>query len=101
MNKKAVENISEMNRQMKKLKKSPPTNRKRKVEMDMPSPLTPLNLVMENNRFNQYTEIKQMPSRNMVYPSTMVMNSSEGPEPPGLFDQGLLFDDSHSVERSP
>ena len=66
MNKKAVENISEMNRQMKKLKKSPPTNRKRKVEMDMPSPLTPLNLVMENNRFNQYTEIKQMPSRTMV-----------------------------------
>ena len=40
----------------------------------------------------------------MLYPSTLVINSSEGPEPPGLFDQGTYdkyFDDSHSAEISP
>ena len=44
----------------------------------------------------------QVPSGHVIYPSTMVINSSEGPEPPGNYDQGLYdkyFDES--LERSP
>jgi hypothetical protein len=103
MNKKAIENASEMNKQMKlvnSVKKPTPVRSKRRMEnQELSSPIA--NLMMNNNgRMSGFDHLVQVPSsRNMVYPSTMVMNSSEGPEPPGLYDK--YFDESHSVERSP